>query len=416
MRLYRTSLAVWLAACLGAIMLASVAVAQSYAGVSFAGWSGEEIALMSSLRLSLLEAAPSDPSNRVEANPAAMQLGQRLFADRRFSGNGAVACASCHQPDRQFQDGRAVGQGMAMGTRRTMPITGTGHSPFLFWDGRKDSLWAQALGPMEDAAEHGGNRVAFAHLMQAYYRPEYEALFGVLPDLSQLPQAAGPLGTPSQRAAWNAMSEAQRESVSRVFANMGKALAAYEKSLRFSPSRMDRYVEGVLRRDPASSAELTASEKAGLRIFIGKGRCITCHNGPLLSDQHFHNTGIAPRLPGVQDAGRSAAIARLRADEFNCLGKFSDAKPEQCDELRFMVDADASTDGAFKTPSLRNVALRAPYMYAGQLATLDDVVRHYARAPAAATGHSELKAVALSEREFAELVSFLGALSELPAR
>jgi cytochrome c peroxidase len=416
MRFRGTSLAAWLAGCLGAILLASVALAQSYAGVSFAGWSGEEIALMSSLRLSALEPAPADPSNRVEANPAAVQLGQRLFADRRFSGNGAVSCASCHQPDHQFQDGRAVGQGMASGTRRTMPITGTGHSPFLFWDGRKDSLWAQALGPMEDAAEHGGNRLAFARLMQAYYRPEYEALFGALPDLSQLPQAAGPLGTPQQRTAWNAMNDVQREAVSRVFANMGKALAAYEKSLHFSPSRMDRYVEGVLRHDASSANVLTASEKAGLRIFLGKGRCITCHNGPLLSDQHFHNTGIAPRLPGVRDAGRSAAIAKLRADEFNCLGKFSDAKAEQCDELRFMVDADASTDGAFKTPSLRNVALRAPYMYAGQLATLEDVVRHYARAPAAATGHSELKPVPLSEREFAELVSFLGALSELPAQ
>ena len=411
MRFCRVALAFWLA---GGLLLGA-ALAQSHAGAGLAGWSGEEIALMSSMRLSALEAAQPDPSNRVEAKAAAIQLGQRLFADRRFSGNGAVSCASCHQQERQFQDGRADGLGMAAGTRRTMPITGAGYSPFLFWDGRKDSLWAQALGPMEDAAEHGGNRLAFAHLMQAYYRPEYEALFGAMPDLSQLPQAAGPLGTPAQQAAWKGMSEAQREAVSRVFANMGKALAAYEKSLQFQPSRMDRYVEGLLRHDAASADALTASEKAGLRLFIGKGRCITCHNGPLLSDQHFHNTGIAPRLPGVADAGRSAAIARLRADEFNCLGKFSDARPDQCDELRFMVDADASTDGAFKTPSLRNVALRAPYMYAGQLASLADVVRHYARAPAALTGHSELKPVPLSEREAGELAAFLGALSEQQA-
>lgn len=400
----------WLAGCAAALLLAGMALAQSVAEGGMDGWNREELTLLSSLRLSALEAPPADPSNRVEASPVAVRLGQRLFADVRFSANGAVACASCHQPARQFQDGLALAEGVAQGVRRTMPLAGAAYSPFLFWDGRKDSLWAQALGPMEDAAEHGGNRLAFAHLMQAYYRADYEALFGALPDLSHLPPQAGPLGTPAQQAAWQGLSQADRVAVTRVFANMGKAIAAYEKTLQPAASRLDRYVEGLLRQEPGAAAVLNAEEKAGLRIFIGKGRCITCHNGPLLSDQHFHNTGIAPRVAGVPDRGRHAAIARLREDEFNCLGQFSDAAPEQCQELRFLVDADAATEGAFKTPSLRAVAQRAPYMHAGQLASMEDVIRHYARAPQAASGHSELTPVRLSEREVAALAAFLATL------
>lgn len=404
------SLKEWLAGGAAVLLVAGMALAQNFSGAGLDGWGAEQIALLSSLRLSVLDAPPDAPSNRVAASPLAARLGQRLFADPRFSANGAVSCASCHQPERQFQDGRQVGEGMTKGSRRTMPLAGVAYSPFLFWDGRKDSLWAQALGPMEDAAEHGGNRLAFAHLMQAYYRADYEALFGPLPDLSHLPPQASPLGTPAQQNAWRGLSEAERTAVTRVFANMGKAIAAYENTLQPAESRLDRYVEGLLRRDPGATALLSSEEKVGLRIFIGKGRCITCHNGPLLSDQHFHNTGIAPRVAGLPDSGRHAAIARVRGDEFNCLGPFSDARPEQCEEMRFLVDADASTEGAFKTPSLRGVAQRAPYMYAGQLASLADVVRHYAKAPQAASGHSELTPGPLSEREVAALAAFLATL------
>jgi cytochrome c peroxidase len=378
---------------------------------NFGGWSAGEVAVLSTMRLAALPPAPSDPSNAYESSPAAAQLGQRIFFDERFSGNGAVSCASCHHPDKHSPDGRATGQGMGTGARRTMPIAGAGHSPFLFWDGRKDSLWSQALGPLEDPAEHGGNRLAYARVIRAHYRAEYEAVFGALPELAHLPQEASPLGSAAQRAAWNGMSEDERRAVSRVFANMGKAFAAYEKALPLRESRLDGYLDAVARRDPAANSMLSDSEKNGLRIFIGKGQCVTCHNGPLLTDQHFHNTGIAPRLPGRPDIGRRAGIAKVRKDEFNCLGQFSDARPGQCEELEFLADDDHTTDGAFKTPSLRNVPARAPYMDAGQIATLDDVIRHYARAPAAAIGHSELKPVPLSDQEVHDLATFLGTLS-----
>ena len=402
----------WLTALIGGMLLAGAAQASLFGLFAFDGWSADEISVLSSMRLSELAPVPADPSNGHESSGAAVGLGQRIFFDQRFSGNGAVACARCHQPDRQFQDGRPLGLGMGNGARRTMPVVGAGYSPFLFWDGRKDSLWSQALGPLEDQAEHGGNRTAYAHVLKAHYRADYEAAFGPLPDLARLPANASPLGTPEQRAAWNALSDDARREVSQVFANMGKALAAYQKTLRFSESRMDRYVEAITRRDATASQIFTSSEKNGLRIFIGKGMCISCHTGPLLTDQHFHNTGIAPRLIGKPDLGRQAAIAKLLDDEFNCLGRYSSARPEQCEELRFLAVDEHGMEAAFKTPSLRNVALRAPYMHAGQIPSLEVVVRHYATAPKAATGHSELNPFTLSETEAHDLVAFLGSLSE----
>jgi cytochrome c peroxidase len=307
-----------------------------------------------------------------------------------------------------------------------MPIVGAGYSTWLFWDGRKDSLWAQALGPLEDAVEHGGNRTRYAQQMASTYRKEYEALFGAMPRLEGLPRDAGPNGSAAEKAAWAAMDARQREDVSLVFANMGKAIAAYEKSLQHEPSRLDRYVEAVASGRPAGQAALQPEEIRGLRLFIGKGQCVTCHNGPLLTDQQFHNTGVPPRDAARPDRGRADATTKVRNDEFNCLGRFSDAKPDQCQELRFMVGDDPAMEGAFKTPGLRGIAQRAPYMHAGQIATLEEVVRHYVSAPHAAVGHSELThrhagangtkhqeraPIELSEAEAADLVRFLGTLS-----
>lgn len=393
----------------GVALIAGVALASSPKWID--GWNADEVAVLSSLQLNQLPAVPKDPSNAYESLPAAVNLGQRIFFDRRFSGNQAVACATCHDPKKQFQDGRPLGQGVGTGARRTMPVVAAGYSPFLFWDGRKDSLWSQALGPLEDPVEHGGNRLTYAHLLKTHYRGDYEAIFGTMPDLTRLPKGASPIGTTAEIAAWSTMNEAARHDVSRVFANMGKALAAYQKTLQYGESRLDRYVGSVVNGDETALRILSSQEKNGLRIFIGKGQCITCHNGPLLTDQHFHNTGIAPRNLGKPDFGRNAALAKVREDEFNCLGRYSDAKPELCEELRFLAIDDHTLDAAFKPPSLRNVALRPPYMHAGQIASLTEVVHHYRNAPKSLAGHTELKPIKLSDKEVRDLVEFLGTLS-----
>jgi cytochrome c peroxidase len=373
------------------------------------GWTAPQLEELRSMSLSQLEPLRRDPTNRVADDPRAADLGRRLFFDRRLSANDRVACSTCHQPERGFQDGTPLATGVGTTARRTMPIAGMARSPFLFWDGRKDSLWAQALGPLESAVEHGGTRAQYAHVVADAYAREYEQVFGALPDLSRVPRSAGPVADRDAAAAWNALSSAQRDDVTRVFANIGKAIAAYERRLEFAPSRFDRYVAAVT-AGQADQAILTDDEVAGLRLFVGRANCTQCHNGPLLTSNEFHNTGVPPRPELTLDHGRLAGAAAVLSDEFNCRSQWSDAGG-RCPELEFMVSGDHALDRAYKVPSLRNVAERAPYMDAGQFATLAEVLDHYNRAPAAVTGHSELRPLRLKAVELRQLEAFLRTLS-----
>jgi cytochrome c peroxidase len=376
-------------------------------------WSREQREMLRSLSLSTLGPLPADPSNRYADDTAAARLGQRLFFDTRLSGNGKVSCATCHDPAREFQDGTSLAHGAGTTTRRTMPVAGTAHSPWLFWDGRADSQWAQALGPLESAVEHDGDRTQYAHVIAAHYREEYEAVFGRLPSLDALPAHAGPVADSARAAAWRRISASGQDDITRVYANIGKAIAAYERRIGFTASRFDRYVEAELAGRTHTAADaLTPDEEAGLRLFIGKANCSTCHNGPLLTDNHFHNTAVPPSAAvTVVDSGRAVGVRQAVASEFNCTGRYSDAKPEDCEELRFAVTEGEELVRAYKTPSLRGVAERAPYMHAGQLATLGDVIAHYDRAPAAPFGHSELKPLGLSDAERRQIEAFLRTLS-----
>ena len=375
-------------------------------------WTTEQRTMLRSLSLSSLEPLRSDPTNRYADDEGAAALGRELFFDTRLSGNGKVACATCHVPSQDFQDGTPLGRGVGTTGRRTMPIAGTAHGAWFFWDGRADSQWGQALGPLESAVEHGGTRTQYAGVIAQHYRAVYSKVFGALPDVSGLPAQAGPVDDAAQRAAWQRISQSRRDDISRVYANIGKAIAAYERTIMFEPSRFDRYVDAELsHRQHTSDDAFSADEEAGLRIFIGKGSCTNCHNGALLSDDHFHNTGIPVASGAVADSGRATGVRRALDGEFNCTSRYSDAKAEDCDELRF-----ADTDGpellhAFKTPSLRNVGTRAPYMDAGQFRNLGEVVDHYNAAPKAPLGHSELKPLRLSARERAQLAAFLQTLS-----
>ncbi len=216
-------------------------------------WNADEKQILRGLWLGSLKPLPPDPSNRYADDDKAAKLGQKLFFDTRFSANGQVACATCHHPDKLFQDGLPLSHGVGTTARRAMTIVGTAYSPWLFWDGRKDSQWAQATGPMESAVEHGGNRTQYAHLIAQFYRADYEAIFGPLPDLSSLPANAGPVADPTAKAAWDALPEAARVMVSRIYANMGKAIAAYDRKLMPGPAKFDRYVEAILKDDLAAA-------------------------------------------------------------------------------------------------------------------------------------------------------------------
>jgi cytochrome c peroxidase len=372
---------------LGAVALVALLALGYAATQSFMAGPAQAIDASMELALTALEPQPPDPSNRWADDPRAAELGHRLFFDARLSSNGRVSCATCHDPAREFQDSMALARGVGSTDRRTMPITATSHSPFLFWDGRKDSQWAQALGPLESPVEHGGNRAQYAQVIAGHYRAEYEAVFGRLPDLRE------------------------PDGVTRVFVNIGKAIAAYERRIQYGASRFDRFVAEWKERGTPPNDVLSKEEIAGLALFQGKANCTQCHNGPLLTNNEFHNTGV-PQRPGVpHDRGRFTAVAAVKSDEFNCRSRWSDAKPAECGELEFLAPASESLERAFKVPSLRNVAERAPYMHAGQFTTLAEVLEHYNRAPAAPAGHSEIKPLGLSAAELRQLEAFLRSLS-----
>jgi cytochrome c peroxidase len=375
-------------------------------------WTVEERAILGSLSLSSLDPIPPDPSNRYADDTAASRFGSKLFFDTRLSSNGLVACATCHAPEKGFQDGIPLGRGVGVAGRRTMPIAGTAYSPWQFWDGRADSQWGQALGPLESEVEHGGDRLQYAHLIRAQYTREYEAVFGALPDLEGLPDRAGPVADMSRARAWALIPPERREAVSGVYANLGKAIAAFERRITFTPSRFDRFVDAELSGRPqAQSAAFTDDERAGLRLFIGKAHCVSCHNGPLFTDNYFHNTGVPlPVGDRASDDGRASGVRAAMASEFSCLGRFSDASATDCGELRFTVREGAELERAYKTPSLRNAAVRAPFMHAGQLASLDAVLSHYNRAPSAPAGRSELEPLRLSASQLRQLAAFLETL------
>ncbi len=370
-----------------------------------------ERAAIGSLALAALPPLPADPTNRFADDPAAAALGATLFFDQRLSANGKVACATCHKIDRQFQDDLPLGEGLGTANRRTMPLAGAAWKRWFFWDGRKDSLWSQALSPLENAAEQAGNRTAYAHFMARNFGPRYERIFGPIPDLGSLPADASPLGTPAEQAAWAAMSEADRRGVDRIFANMGKAIEAFERALPYPQTRFDRFAAALAAGQPPGPADaLSAQETLGLKLFLGRANCVTCHNGPGFSDGGFHNTGI-PAVAGLPpDLGRETGVAEVTADRFNCLGPFSDANPQGCTALASLAGRGAGLTRAYKTPSLRGVAGRPPYMHAGQMPTLEAVLDHYSRAPVSPGGVSEVKPLDLSTDERKALVAFLQTL------
>ena len=392
------------------LVLGAAALLLSGAAPVPASWSPQELAVLRTLWIGGLE-KPEDPSNRHADDPRAARLGVELFFDRRFSANGEVACASCHDPAHGFTDLRQVGRGVGVGSRRTMPIRPAAYSTWQFWDGRADSLWAQALGPVENPVEHGFTRTEVVRVLSDHYRAPFEALFGPLPNLTdkrRFPKRASPLGDARARAAWAGMRREDRAAVDRAFANFGKAIAAYERTLDVTPTKFDDYLADLF--GDGGRLHLSADEAAGLRLFIGKGGCLQCHNGPLLTNESFANTGV-PR--GVaNDMGRAEGVKAALDDPFNCKGEFSDAGPGECEELDFVAQDEAAQTRAYKVPSLRGVGQRAPYMHAGQFKSLEEVVDHYDRAPAAPAGRSEIRPLSFSSDERRQLVAFLRTLND----
>jgi cytochrome c peroxidase len=290
-----------------------------------------------------------------------------------------------------------------------MPLAGMAYMPWLFWDGRKDSLWSQALGPLESTVEHGISRTFCARIILEFYQSEYEGVFGPVKEMKAFRRmnARPGLDDPEAYKAWVNIPFDQRAEVNRIYANMGKAIAAYVRTIMPGPARFDRYVEAILKNDRSRMEQIfTDKEAGGLRLFIGKAKCTNCHTGPLFTNGDFHNIHVGEKEGRPADRGRADGIIQALSDEFNCLGEFSDAEPRDCAELRFIDTETEKYAGAFKTPTLRNVAERPPYMHAGQLKSIREVLEFYRSADNPELGHGDL-----TDHELEQLEAFLGTLS-----
>jgi cytochrome c peroxidase len=371
---------------------------------------------------------PPDPSNRVADRADAAQLGRTLFHDQRLSANGRIACATCHQPAHAFTDGLPTARALATGNRNTPTLLNAAFNQWFFWDGRCDTQWSQALQPIEDTREAGIDRLYVLHVIaqDSGLNEAYRSLFGSLPplqDAKRFPPHASPAAAPrsTPQAAWTAMTAADRTAVDTAYANLGKALEAYERQLVGRGSPFDRYVAALKADGRDASTLLSDGAKRGLKLFVGAGRCELCHSGPRFSDGQFHNLGL-PLLPHESaDEGRAAGIRGVLANPFNAAGPFSDAHAEPSQNPLSFLPPPASQSGAFKTPSLREVALTAPYMHDGRFETLSSVLDFYAAGRAASHGRvigvreGTLDLVPhFNQQQKDDLVAFLQTLSSPP--
>ena len=332
------------------------------------------------------------------AEQAVADFGKKLFFDTRLSGNGKISCGTCHIPENYFTDGLPQAIGMGLATRNTPSVLVAKYSPWQSWDGHKDSLWSQALGPLESPSEHGTNRKDVVQVIQRHYRGTYTNIFGPI------------------RNSTNGINQA--------FANVGKALMAYQFQLNLEFSRFDRFVEALLQNKLTNAKKIFSEQEVkGLRLFAGKGNCISCHNGPLFTNFEFHNTGIPPRDQQQVDLGRFGGVKRLKDDEFTCLSSYSGIKKDACLEMKYLKTSGPELVGAFKTPSLRNIEKTSPYMHAGQFATLEEVLDHYNkpkppfydREQHPNRPHFDIMPLQLSDEEKAQIIAFLKTLtSPLP--
>ena len=334
--------------------------------------------------MKLPAAPPVDSTNEYGDVPAAAVLGKKLFDEVSLSPSGTVACVTCHDPTKAFGDGLKTGKGVTIGDRNSPAIALASHARWQFWDGRADTLWMQALGPFENAKEFASSRLFVVRQIETTYKNEYNAVFGAkypFPDLSGFALQSGKPGD----AAYDALAQADRDAVTRVYVNVGKAIAAFERTLRVKPNALDRYAGG-------ETTALLGKQRQALDQFFKVG-CVQCHWGPRLTDDAFHNLRFPTgRQDGAPDQGRASVLLGLATSEFVATSKWSDA-PAAAKPLLFTV-APPSMVGAFKTPTLRGVSTSAPYGHGGTFAALADVSKHYGTraqevVPAAAAGAVE---------------------------
>ncbi len=319
---------------------------------------------------------PIDAAPANSPHETAVSIGRRLFFDKRMSADGMISCASCHKPDKAFTDGLAVAEGIhgQLGTRNTPSLWNVGFETSEFWDGRRLSLEQQAADPLMNPREHGlRDTRALLDIVRRdeVYRKDFYRAFRTKPDAIDLNSIV-------------------------------TAIAAFERTLVVADSPFDRYLYGNDR------AALSSAAVRGLQLFRGRAQCAACHvigaKFALLTDHLYHSQGV-----GLRDTEHHLGAAATRV--FNSPADSLDRLIEEDSDVaalgRFVVTKQPRDIGKFKTPSLRNVALTAPYMHDGSVKTLAgalDVEAYY-------RGQEANRPLILTPREKSDLIEFLNSLT-----
>lgn len=407
----------------------------------------------------------ADPTNRVADDVRAAHLGHALFFDTRLSPAG-ISCATCHDPAHAFTDQRALARGVAVARRNAPSVIDAARRRWLGWDGKFDSLWSQALSPLENPVEMGGDRTTLVRIVRddPSLCASYESIFGAMPaTLGRSLDAVGsprdqsrdqshdqlhdqlhdPLREPARplpRAGsaleqekaherrWNELDTPTRDAINLVAVNILKCFGAYQRLLISEAAPIDSFVAALKGSTIDASATdaraanldaLNPSARRGLALFVSRAGCTQCHRGANFTDDEFHNIGLVGangRVP--DDRARLDAIEFVKSNPFNAAGVFSDAPDAAMGEMVRALRRSPELFGQFRTPSLRGVAQTPPYMHDGRFATLADVVHFYdtlqGSAPLGHHGESVLVQLQLSETERADLIAFLSSLSTTP--
>jgi cytochrome c peroxidase len=332
----------------------------------------------------------SDRSNRVTGKPDAIAFGRSLFFDARLSGKGTHSCSSCHRPELAWQDGKRVGEGLALSKRNTPSLLNVRYRRWFGWDGAADSLWAQSIRPILDPREMGASAGHVrAHIAgNTALADAYAELF--------------------KRAATTTLAE-------DILVDAAKALAAYQETLVSPSTPFDDFRDALERGDSEAAKRYPISARQGLLVFLGVGGCHRCHFGPLLQSDGFERLTATARRSrdnpdlGRPDLGRYDGVARLLASPYNQTSRYNDSG-SRVPIWTVSGDALRRLDGdkyRFRVPGLRGVKDTAPYMHDGSVATLAEAVAH--RVPAAQFWKSDRRK--LTAAEIVDLVAFLETLS-----
>jgi cytochrome c peroxidase len=318
--------------------------------------------------------------------PEKIDLGKKLFEDKRFSADGTINCAHCHDPAKAFADGLPIAEGIKKlkGTRNSPTVINAAYYTSQFWDGRRPSLEEQAKDPFVNPVEHGlGENQGFHEFIlnvirkDKGYVEEFERVFGVKPEQITIEHVV-------------------------------KAIASFERTVISGNSPFDRYVYG------GDKTALSESAIRGLELYKGKARCQECHaiseNYAIFTDNKFHNLGVGFKKiqPRLRELVRQFRMAKQQGKELD-KSILTDADISELG--RFVVTSKTSDIGAFKTPTLRNIAVTAPYMHDGSMKTLEEVMELYNKGGEKNPFLGSVRVLDLTDQEIKDIIVFLKALT-----